>query len=326
MKAPYPYEISSVNDLDEWDELVERSPQGTIFSSSQYLCAAGVEFDLYVVRLRQQIKAGVVLITGKERKNTIFDDLVIYGGLLFDRDSRMLEAKRVTEEFQITEFVLAELDSRYDRLSFALSPHIRDMRPFLWFNYHGGGEHYLLDLKYTSYLDISSLAAEQNETLTENYAKLLPVRRQMIREARKKGAIFCGAASHELFMQYYAATLKNQGELHDQEKFGRIAHLVTRLKQVDKAEFYEVRNEHGEVLYTSVFCFDGKRAYYLFGAGNPKALEPYKGTVAIWDALADLARTRGVQQVDLEGVNSPNRGWFKLSFGGDLRPYYYAYK
>jgi len=24
----------------------------------------------------------------------------------------------------------------------------------------------------------------------------------------------------------------------------------------------------------------------------------------------------------MEGVNSPHRGWFKLSFGGDIRPYY----
>ena len=30
----------------------------------------------------------------------------------------------------------------------------------------------------------------------------------------------------------------------------------------------------------------------------------------------------GIKTVDLEGVNSPNRGWFKLSFGGNIIPYY----
>jgi hypothetical protein len=30
----------------------------------------------------------------------------------------------------------------------------------------------------------------------------------------------------------------------------------------------------------------------------------------------------GIAEVDLEGVNSPRRGWFKLSFGGALLPYY----
>ena len=29
-----------------------------------------------------------------------------------------------------------------------------------------------------------------------------------------------------------------------------------------------------------------------------------------------------ISSVDLEGVNSPNRGWFKLSLGGDLSQYF----
>ena len=29
-----------------------------------------------------------------------------------------------------------------------------------------------------------------------------------------------------------------------------------------------------------------------------------------------------INKFDFEGVNSPNRGWFKLGFGGDLIPYY----
>jgi hypothetical protein len=30
----------------------------------------------------------------------------------------------------------------------------------------------------------------------------------------------------------------------------------------------------------------------------------------------------GKKEVDLEGVNSPHRGWFKLSFGGTLESYW----
>jgi len=47
----------------------------------------------------------------------------------------------------------------------------------------------------------------------------------------------------------------------------------------------------------------------------------YSGTIVLWDALKALEKS-GVSEVDFEGVNSPARGWFKLSFGGDLRPYY----
>jgi hypothetical protein len=34
------------------------------------------------------------------------------------------------------------------------------------------------------------------------------------------------------------------------------------------------------------------------------------------------ARLRGLAEVDFVGVNSPNRGDFKLSFNPDLRPYF----
>jgi hypothetical protein len=30
----------------------------------------------------------------------------------------------------------------------------------------------------------------------------------------------------------------------------------------------------------------------------------------------------GINEVDMEGVNSPQRGWFKLSKGGNCVPYY----
>ena len=34
----------------------------------------------------------------------------------------------------------------------------------------------------------------------------------------------------------------------------------------------------------------------------------------------------GVSQIDMEGVNSPERGKFKLGFGGILKPYYHISK
>ena len=43
--------------------------------------------------------------------------------------------------------------------------------------------------------------------------------------------------------------------------------------------------------------------------------------MVLWDAFLDLAAS-GVKEIDLEGVNSPLRGHFKLSFGGSILPYY----
>ena len=77
----------------------------------------------------------------------------------------------------------------------------------------------------------------------------------------------------------------------------------------------------GRVGSMAIFLLDQRRAYYLFGANDPKMRSQHTGTAVLWDSfylLADL----GFLEVDLEGINSPNRGWFKLSFGGSCVPYY----
>ena len=69
------------------------------------------------------------------------------------------------------------------------------------------------------------------------------------------------------------------------------------------------------------FGWDNKRAYYIFGANDPAKRNGHTGTNVLWEAFYDLSKM-GINEVDLEGINSPKRGWFKLSFGGNIRPYY----
>ena len=80
---------------------------------------------------------------------------------------------------------------------------------------------------------------------------------------------------------------------------------------------------NGDIGSMAFFCFDNKRAYYLFGANDPQLRDEHTGSAVIWDAFHTLSKA-GIKEVDLEGVNSPRRGWFKLSFGGNLIPYYHV--
>jgi lipid II:glycine glycyltransferase (peptidoglycan interpeptide bridge formation enzyme) len=83
---------------------------------------------------------------------------------------------------------------------------------------------------------------------------------------------------------------------------------------------YTANGRAGSMAY---FCTDTKRAYYVFGANDPDLRDEHTGTAVLWDAFKSLAMT-GVSEVDMEGINSPKRGWFKLSFGGEIVPYYNA--
>ena len=54
---------------------------------------------------------------------------------------------------------------------------------------------------------------------------------------------------------------------------------------------------------------------------EPKYRYSAAGTYGLFQSMNNLAEI-GYSQIDLEGVNSPERGHFKLSFGGSLDQYY----
>ena len=81
--------------------------------------------------------------------------------------------------------------------------------------------------------------------------------------------------------------------------------------------------EPGSIVFMGL---DHRRGYFLFGANNPNLRNQHTGSAVLWDAFKFL-NSLGIEEIDLEGVNSPQRGWFKLSFGGTITPYYHlSYK
>ncbi|MBU2548461.1 MAG: GNAT family N-acetyltransferase [Proteobacteria bacterium] len=313
---------------ERWDEFVEASPQGTIFSLSRYLEALERDSECFYVMRGQEVKAALCYTPCPDEAGCELDDLAIHNGIMFKNDETKKETKARFERFEITEFIINELDGRMKRIELALAPQFEDLRPFLWHNYHSKDPHlkFETDLRYTSYLDISELASGGDDEATTVFRNMDTIRQRNIREAGKGGAWVEKGGDSGQFIAFYQPLLTSQGGDVSKGKLGRMAKLIDVLIESDLGLVLTTRNPAGEPIYVTVFCHDSKRAYYLFGAGDPVATERYKGTFGFWEGFKLLAQDRGLRTVDMEGVNSPQRGWFKLSFGGDLRPYYQVYK
>jgi len=255
------------------------------------------------------------------------DDLVIYSGILFEDGSVQKSSKSTLERFEISSFIIEELDKLYKHIEFVLSPYVEDIRAFLWHNYHSSkdSDKYSVSIRYTSYLDISSLSDFSKEEDSEIFKNLETLRQRNIREARKKEAYTLVINEVELFILYYKKLMLSQDQSVSMEKLLNMKYLIITLIDKKKAKMYVSKNSQNEIQYITIFAWDKFRAYYLFGAPNPNASERYRGTISFWDAFIDLAKD-GVTIVDMEGVNSPQRGWFKLSFGGALRTYFHLTK
>jgi hypothetical protein len=317
-----------VREYDKWNEFVESSPQGTIFSNSEYLLHTGRKFILFYVLRGDVVKAGVSLVLSDDEQSTEIDDLVIYNGIMFVNDKRQKQVSAIFERFEITEFIINELDKKFKKIAMAMSPHFEDARPFLWHNYHSQdlSEKFSYELKYTSYLNIAELKGNINDSDSDMYRNMERLRQRRIRESRIDNSITVREFDPELFIEFYKQMIIMQNIDVSFNKLNQIRNLIEFLLTQKNTECFSVLNHRRDVIYKTLFCYDSKRAYSLFGAGVTEKSERYKGTIAFWDAFKSLANKNNIKEVDLEGINSPKRGWFKLSFGGNLLPYFHFIK
>lgn len=319
------FALQPVQDGAAWDALVARSAQGTLFAESAFLQAAGCPHQLFWVLQGQSIKAGLALVTSADGRAVVADDLVIHSGLLFDLDARRQAVKRRHDEHEISAFVADALARRFDHIELPLAPQVDDLRPFLWHQYHGPRElQFRLDLRYTSYVDISSLAtvAPDAAESTACFEAMETVRRYSVREARKKGGTVRVVKDSDALIGYYRSLMQAQGDAPPEAKLAAMQRVMDQLIARGRGAMFQVLDADGTLLYCVFYGWDHKRAYYLYGAGHPERSAPWQGTLAHWFAFGHLAREHGLHEVDLEGVNSPQRGWFKLGFGGSLQPYH----
>jgi hypothetical protein len=315
-------------DPAEWDAVIANSPQGNLFCERLFLDLADVEYGLYLIRQGAHTKAGVCVVKGPGGNSCMLDDLVIYNGLLFLPDAQKKPVRRRFEQFGLTEFAIEQLTNLFETVELALAPQIEDLRPFSWHNYHNPdpATRFSLNLRYTTYVDISDLARGGKPEESEVFCAMETLRQRHIREAGRKAGVVRRAVGCALLIAYYRALMLRQGEKPPEEKLARMEHLIDGLVAANRGAVFEVLNQSGHVVYLVAYGWDSRRAYYLFGAGHPDISEPWQGTVAHWAAFKDMACRYGIAEVDMEGVNSPRRGWFKLGFGGSLVPYYQVTK
>jgi hypothetical protein len=307
----------------EWDAAVERSPQGTIFATSPMLaCLKGARPGLWSVWKERQRVAGLYVVESEDGRAAIADDLVIYAGVMFEpAPVEQSRAQTVAEQFRITSFCTARLVELYDDIFLSFAPAFVDIRPFLWHNYGTDGAHFVPDVRFTSMIDLAPNPGDRLET-DPVYLNASKSRRQQIRYGRSAGVTTEPSKAADVIADLYVQTFARQGKSVDRTFVDQLASVTRSLIEHRCGQLYVTRTAKGDIGSAAVFGWDRKRAYYLYGGNAPDLRDDHTGTMVLWDALLDL-RSRGIPEVDLEGVNSPLRGHFKLSFGGSVTPYYH---
>lgn len=270
------------NQYKEWDDFVEQSPQGTIFSTMKWLKL----FDHY--HIYGYYKGGK-LVGGMAN----FDELTPltpFQGILVNPPPDMKYPSVCSLYNEVTEALIPYAPKQfYNHWSFL------DIRPFKW-------QKWDCDIRYTYVVDLTDM-----EALWQGLEKQT---RYEINHARKSYTSWI-TPDIAAFDGLYSETFKRKGIERPID-----SELLQRLSWVCNAVIF-CSCSLDTIGSMAVMIEDNKRAYYILGASG----EGHTSSLTLWYAFEKLARS-GIREVDMVGCNSRERGLFKRGFGGKLTPYF----
>lgn len=299
-----------------WDAFVMTSPQRSIFVYSKFLDSLLSRYDLVTCYERDRIVAGVVIIYTESGRaiNTTFP-FTQYQGMLYAGMASKSMHSQITYNLKITDYFIKQLTNKYRNFYLSHSWRLGDLRAFQWHNYDEIEKaKFKVELRYTAIVDIKNF---------ESFEAYLSTVRTARKQEYKK-------ASQSLIFQF-SDNVKPLDELHEKTfKRQKIDWSDRSSMLVQSICSHAVAGEYGKMGVTYLdgipisavlFLRDDRTAYYLFGANDPKYRNTGAGTFTLLNMIKN-AFDVGLDEIDLVGANSPQRGDFKISFNADLRAYH----
>ncbi|MGZ3696757.1 MAG: GNAT family N-acetyltransferase [Bdellovibrionota bacterium] len=277
---------------EAWDEFARHSPEATVYSSSEYLqCLPGaVEYLQYQVNGRPV--AGIAASTDNDRLVPVYANGIHFATEL-DEEIRF-DASRAIGEWIRGRFKKAEIICHWNLL---------DVRAF---------EDFEVRVRYTSLLKLDT-------NVSENADKM---RLRNLKSAEREGLSTATTTDFEVLRQLHRLTFERQGIQIAEDEELQLMKVCERLCAAGSADLYVTSNRSGQPLSAALIGRDRHRGYYIYGGTDPESRNTGAGTKIFFDVFQHVRDNHGLKEIDFVGANSPGRGSFKLSFGGELVPYF----
>ena len=306
------------DDKQLWDRFVEFSPQRNVFCMTAFLDALGVDYDLLLVKGKGSSQLGAVVLKKNCKAIEESYPMSMYIGILFDGSSMaMANHKRVKWALDVTDFLLGEMEQRYDCITFCLHYGVGDLRSFQWFHHHEPqyGQ-FQLQLRYTGLLDLSAVSDFDEYLMT-----IRKVRRYDYRCSLAAGLSVEESRDLDELERLYKLTFERQEIEVEPASIELLRSIAGAALSKDFGQLLICRNKQGLAASATLFLHDSHCAYYLVGANDPAYRDSGSGNYLLLENIRRY-KERSLAKVDFVGINSPNRGDFKTSFNAIPVPYF----
>ena len=311
--------ISPTNDLVAWDNFLINSENKNIYSHSIYLENLGENYEKFFVKKDKEIFASFFLRT--KDKIVKLSNEIIYTPVIFKTYIKKPLSSINSNRFEIINEIKNYFVDNYKEIQFVSDSYFNDMRPFFWHNFDNGKEVFKIrDLKYTSIVNLKKIDDIINFNKSIFYKDLSVRIRQQLNYAKNKrnysiDVKFC----KETFRETIIKTFKRQNK---KVNFDLDLHsnILESLSKKDLIYMLTVKENDKKKSFL-IFSLIGNQAIYLYGGRLNDDKDDFSLSHGMITAFLNLKKL-GIEHVDLEGINSPKRGFNKLGYGGEINPYY----
>ena len=289
-----------------YEELVKRSPQGSIFAHRWWLEAvASGMYEILEIKNSDGIQAAwpIVYVKSDGTKHVCMPSLTQKLGILFAPSSaKPVEVQSMNQKLT-TEFV----EKLGDTASFHQNFHenFTDWLPFYW---RGFGQ----TTRYTYVLeDISDLTALWNGMRTNH--------RRDVRRAKKRGIRIKDNLEIAKFLELNCKTFTRQG-IHPVVNDGLIRRLDEACRVNAGRRIFAGVDSLGRVHAAVYIAWADNTAYYLMGGSDPALRDSGAHLLALWEAI--IFASSVAKRFDFEGSMLPQIEHVFRGFGAKQWPYF----
>lgn len=305
-------EIEQIKDKIYWDCSIDKSVNSSLFSKTLFLDLWFKEYELFEIKYKKKSLAYLVYgIKNFVNKVNSFS----YQNLIYTDEFQKLDNhSKYKKNLDIINFFLEKFLKNRE-MHFSLHYLIEDIRPFLWYNYNQPDKKkFKLDLKYTAILNLKNI---QFEDILNSCRS---VRKQEFNKFAKNDLKISYSKDIEILDYLHVKTFERQDQERKLSEKLFINNVAKKLIEEDKAELM-VCKKNDEYISSIVVAYDKLDSYYLISANDPKFRDLGGNTALLFHHLKNLLKKKFLS-FDFLGVNSPNRGDFKLSFNPEIKKYY----
>lgn len=314
MKNGMKVKILEKKEFDKWDNFVESSWEGTIFSKSfwaEHICNhTKNKFFIYgVFNKNNEIISGLPIYYRKKGvfKIAIYPPVTPFMGIVYNKKKTKKFSKIESYEKNVVELLSRKLETDFSYTSLSLNPSIIDIRPFKFENWE-------TEVVYTYYIDLSDI-----DSLWNNMDKAC---KYDIKKAEENKLIFSKEGDIKSFYNLYLETYSRQNmNVPVTEEF--ITSMYNHLKDKESIQLYFVKKD-SKIIASSIVILDSTMAYYLLAASDPDNRQYKAPSFLLWNILKDVSSK--YKEIDLVGANTQSIIRFKRGFATKLVPYFVVSK